>query len=81
MRIIARVGKVTYRLELPEELSQIHNTFHVSQLWMCVIDEAALVSLEDIQVDKHLNYIERPVVIMERKMKVLWNKKVPLVKV
>ena len=63
------------------ELSQIHNTFHVSQLRKCVADEMAVVPLEDIQVDASLNYIERPVAIMDRKVKVLRNKEVPLVQV
>ena len=42
-RIVARVGKVAYRLELPEELSRIHNTFYVSQLRKCVMDQEAVV--------------------------------------
>ena len=47
-RIIATVGKVAYRLELPEELSQIHNTFHVSQLRKCIVDEEPVMSLNGI---------------------------------
>ena len=53
----------------------------MSQLRKCVLDEEAVVSLDGIQVDERLNYIGRPVVILERKMKVLRNKEVPLVKV
>ena len=78
-RVSARVGKVAYRLELPEELGQIHDTFHVSQLRKCIVDESAVVPLEDIQVDVSLNYAERPVAISDRKIKVLRNKEVPLV--
>ncbi|CAH1418427.1 unnamed protein product [Lactuca virosa] len=80
-RIVARVGKVAYMLELPEELSRIHITFHVSQLRKCIMDQESVVSLDDIQVDERLNYVERPVAIMERKMKILRNKEIPLVKV
>ena len=36
-RIVVRGGKVEYRLDLPEELSQFHNTFHVSQLRKCIL--------------------------------------------
>ena len=80
-RVTARVGRVAYRLELPMELSQIHDTFHVSQLRNSIADKSAVVLLEDIQVDASLNYVERPIVIWDRKVKVLRNKEVPLVHV
>ena len=47
-RVIARVGPVAYQLDSPSELSQIHNTFHVSQLRKCVLDGEAVVPLDDI---------------------------------
>ena len=75
------MGKVPYRLELPAELSKIHNTFHVSQMRKCVADETTMVPLEDIQVDDCLNYIEKLVAILDKKVKVLRNKEVPLVQV
>ncbi|KAI3723450.1 hypothetical protein L2E82_35039 [Cichorium intybus] len=80
-RIVAQVGKVAYRLGLPEQLSQIHDMFHVSQLRKCITDETTIVPLEDIQIDKRLNYVERPVAIIERKTKTLRNKMIGLVKV
>ena len=80
-RVIARVGRVAYRLDLPAELGQIHDTFHVSQLRKCIADESAVVPLDDIQVDAGLNYVERPVAIRDRRVKVLRNKEVPLVQV
>ena len=72
---------MAYRLELPDELQQIHNTFHVSQLRKCLADETAIVPLEDIQVDESLNYVERPIAILERKLKKLRNKGIGIVKV
>lgn len=80
-RVSSRVGKVAYRLDLSNELSQIHNTFHVPQLRKCITNEAAVISLDEIQVDESLNYIERPIAILDRKTKVLRNKEVKLVKV
>ena len=80
-KVIARVGKVAYRLELPDELSLIHNTFHVSQLRKCIVDDTAVVPLEDIQINERLNYVEKPIAILERKVKKLRNKEVSTVKV
>ena len=65
---------MAYKLELPEELSRIHNTFHVSQLQKCIMDQEVVVSLDDIQIDECLNYVECHVAILERKKKVLRNK-------
>ena len=72
---------MAYRLDLPAELSQIHNTFHVSQLRKCLVEDTVVLPLEDIQVDGSLNYIEWPVVILDWKSKDLRNKRVELVKV
>ncbi|KAI3775824.1 hypothetical protein L1987_45578 [Smallanthus sonchifolius] len=80
-KILARVGKVAYRLELPEELSGIHSTFHVSHLRKCLADETSHVPLNDIEVDERLNYVEKPVAILERKEKRLRNKVIKQVKV
>ncbi|KAJ9550808.1 hypothetical protein OSB04_014853 [Centaurea solstitialis] len=79
--VLARVGRVAYRLELPEVLGQIHDTFHVSQLRKCLADESAHVPLDDIQVDESLNYAEKPVAVIERKVKQLRNKEIWIVKV
>ncbi|KAI3828159.1 hypothetical protein L1987_02256 [Smallanthus sonchifolius] len=80
-KILARVGEVAYRVELPDELSEIHQTFHVSHLRKCLADESAHVPLDDIEVDNSLNYIEEPVSILDRKEKRLRNKVIQLVKV
>jgi hypothetical protein len=75
-RVLQRVGKVAYRLELPPELERIHNTFHVSQLRKCLADETALVPLGDIVVDEARNYVETPVEIRDTKVKHLRNKSI-----
>ena len=79
--MIFRVGRVAYKLNLDEELSQIDNTFHVLQLRNYVADDSVIVAMEDIQIDDFLNYIERPVAILDQKTKALCNKVVPFVKV
>ncbi|KAJ9547869.1 hypothetical protein OSB04_020412 [Centaurea solstitialis] len=79
--VLARVGKVAYRLELPAVLRHIHSTFHVSQLRKCLADEMAHISLDDIQVDESLNYVERPVAVLDRKVKMLRSKEIGIVKV
>lgn len=79
--VLARVGKVADRLELPEVLGQIYDTIHVSQLRKCLANETTHIPLDDIQVDESLNYVERPVAVLERKMKRLPNKGIRTVKV
>ncbi|MDV3153387.1 MAG: hypothetical protein Q8755_03365, partial [Candidatus Phytoplasma australasiaticum] len=78
---IDRVGTVAYRLELPKELSGIHDTFHMSHLRKCLADEAAYIPLDEIEVDAKLNYAVKPVEILDRKVKGLRNKEINQVKV
>ncbi|XP_035834094.1 uncharacterized protein LOC118482632 [Helianthus annuus] len=80
-RITERVGKVAYRLELPDELSGIHNTFHVSHLRKCLADETARIHYDDIEVDNSLNYAVKPIAILDRKEKSLRSKIINQVKV
>jgi len=80
-KILARVGKVAYRLELPEELSGIHPTFHVSHLRKCLADEDSYVPLNEIVIDNKLNYIEEPIAIVEEELRRLQNKTVRSYKV
>ncbi|GJU85228.1 putative reverse transcriptase domain-containing protein [Tanacetum coccineum] len=63
-KIIANVGTVAYRLELPKKLSRVHSTFHVSKLKKCMADEPLAIPLDEIQIDDKLNFIEEPVEIM-----------------
>ncbi|XP_022040339.1 uncharacterized protein LOC110942885 [Helianthus annuus] len=80
-KIIERVGKVAYHLKLPEELSGIHGTFHVSQLHKCLAEETAYIHYDDIEVDNSLNYAVKPIAILDRKVKSLRNKVINQVKV
>ncbi|GJX55571.1 putative reverse transcriptase domain-containing protein [Tanacetum coccineum] len=80
-KIIERIGLVAYRLELPEKLRGIHNTFHVSNLKKCLTDENLVIPLEEIQLDDKLHFIEEPMEIMDREVKWLKQSHIPIVKV
>ncbi|GJZ99741.1 hypothetical protein Tco_0672292 [Tanacetum coccineum] len=80
-KILAKVGTVAYQLELPEQLSRVHNTFHVSNLNKCLSDEPLAIPLDEIYVDDKLNFIEEPVEIMDREVKCLKQSRIPTVKV
>ncbi|GKC17740.1 putative reverse transcriptase domain-containing protein [Tanacetum coccineum] len=80
-KILAKVGTFAYRLELPEKLSRVHSTFHVSNLKKCLADEPLAIPLEEIQIDDKLNFIEEPVEIMDREVKRLKQSRIPIVKV
>ncbi|GJZ12300.1 putative reverse transcriptase domain-containing protein [Tanacetum coccineum] len=79
--IIAKVGTVSYRLELPEKLSRVHSTFHVSKLKKCMADEPLAIPLDEIQVDDKLNFIEEPVEVMDREVKRLKQSRILIIKV
>ncbi|GJY81305.1 putative reverse transcriptase domain-containing protein [Tanacetum coccineum] len=80
-KIIAKVGTVAYRLELPEQLSRVHSTFHVSNLKKCLSDETLAIPLDEIQIDDKLHFIEEPVEIIDREVKHLKQSRIPIVKV
>ncbi|KAM1721715.1 hypothetical protein ACFX12_023218 [Malus domestica] len=79
--IIERVGEVAYRLELPPELSKVHNVFHVSMLRHYVSDPSHVIPPQPLEINPDLTYDEEPVTILDWKDKVLRNKTVSLVKV
>ncbi|KAM1762303.1 hypothetical protein ACFX12_004967 [Malus domestica] len=80
-QIIERIGAVAYRFELPPELSQIHNVFHVSMLWKYVPNPSHIIQIKPLQVNPNPSYVEEPVAILDRQNKVLRNKVIPLVKI
>ncbi|GJZ71639.1 putative reverse transcriptase domain-containing protein, partial [Tanacetum coccineum] len=79
--IIEKVGPVAYRLELPEELNGVHDTFHVSNLKKCLADTTLKVPLDEIQVDAKLNFEEEPVEILEIEFKKLKRSRIAIVKI
>ncbi|GKC96857.1 putative reverse transcriptase domain-containing protein [Tanacetum coccineum] len=80
-KVLKKVRAVAYKLELPQELSRVHNTFHVSNLKKCYSDDPLVVPLEGLQVDDKLHFVEEPVEIMDREVKQLRRSRVPIVKV
>ncbi|GJW94757.1 putative reverse transcriptase domain-containing protein [Tanacetum coccineum] len=80
-KILAKVGTVAYRLELPDQLSRVHSTFHVSNLKKCLSDEPLAIPLDEIHIDEKLNFIEEPVEIMDCEVKRLKQSRIPIVKV
>ncbi|GKC41246.1 hypothetical protein Tco_1058968 [Tanacetum coccineum] len=80
-KILKKVGPVAYTIELPEELSSVHSTFHVSNLKKSLSDESLVISMKELRLDDKLNFVEEPVEIMDRKFKQLRQSRIPIVKV
>ncbi|GJY14229.1 hypothetical protein Tco_0383538 [Tanacetum coccineum] len=80
-KVLKKVGAIAYKLELPQELSRVHNTFHVSNLKKCYSDDPLVVPLEGLQVDDKLHFVEEPVEVMDREVKQLRRSRVPIVKI
>ncbi|GJR19895.1 putative reverse transcriptase domain-containing protein [Tanacetum coccineum] len=68
--ILERIGSIAYWLRLPEELSSVHDTFHVSNLKekKCLADANLHVPLDEIEADKTLCFVEEPKGIMDREI-------------
>ncbi|GJV76058.1 putative reverse transcriptase domain-containing protein [Tanacetum coccineum] len=81
LKVLAKVRKVAYSLELPQELSRVHHTFHVSNLKKCYADKPLVKPLERIHVDDKLQFVEELVEIIEQEIKRLKQSWIPLVKV
>nr|GFD47513.1 putative reverse transcriptase domain-containing protein [Tanacetum cinerariifolium] len=80
-KVLERVRDVAYKLALPEELSRVHNTFHVSNLKKCHADEPLAVPLDGLHFDDKLHFVEEPVEIVDREVKRFKQSRIPLVKV
>ncbi|GJY08923.1 putative reverse transcriptase domain-containing protein [Tanacetum coccineum] len=80
-KIIAKVGTVAYRIELPEQLRRVQGTFHVSNLKICLSDETLAIPLDEIQINDKLQFTEEHVKIMDREVKRLKKSRIPIVKI
>nr|GEY58688.1 putative reverse transcriptase domain-containing protein [Tanacetum cinerariifolium] len=80
-KILKRVDLVAYKLELPEELSNVHSTFYVSNLKKCLFDESLVILMKELRLDDNLNFVEEPIEIMDREVKQLKQSRIPIVKV
>ncbi|GJZ08986.1 hypothetical protein Tco_0543269 [Tanacetum coccineum] len=80
-KVLEQISPVAYKLELPEELSNIHSTFYVSNLKKCLFDESLVIPMKELRLDDKLNFVEEPVEIMDREVKQLKQSRIPIVKV
>ncbi|GKC68817.1 putative reverse transcriptase domain-containing protein [Tanacetum coccineum] len=80
-KVLEMVGSVAYKPKFPEELSRVHNTFHVSNLKKCYADEQLAIPLDGLHFDDKLYFVEEPVEIMDREVKRLKRSRIPIVKV
>ncbi|GKD99537.1 putative reverse transcriptase domain-containing protein [Tanacetum coccineum] len=80
-KVLEKVREVAYKLDLPEELSKVHNTFHVSNLKKCYVNEPLAIPLDGLHFDDKLQFVEEPVEITDCEVKRLKRSHIPLVKV
>ncbi|GJR82031.1 putative reverse transcriptase domain-containing protein [Tanacetum coccineum] len=80
-KVLEHVGSIAYKLELPQELIRVHNTFHVSNLKKCYADEPLAIPLDGLHFDDKLHFVEEPVEIMDREVKFLKQSRMPIIKV
>ncbi|GKD84752.1 hypothetical protein Tco_1355906 [Tanacetum coccineum] len=76
-KILERIGLVAYKLELPEELSNVH----ISNLKKCLSDKSLVIPIKQLQLNDKLNFVEEPVEIIDREVKQLKQSRIPIVKV
>nr|GFB93834.1 putative reverse transcriptase domain-containing protein [Tanacetum cinerariifolium] len=65
-KVIERIGPITYKLELPNKLRGIHDTFYVSNLKRCFVNDDVVIPLDEVQLDDKFHFVEEPVEIMDR---------------
>ncbi|GKE64064.1 putative reverse transcriptase domain-containing protein [Tanacetum coccineum] len=80
-KVIERVRTVAYKLELPQQLSRVHNMFHMSNLKKCLSDESLVIPLEELCVDDKLYFVKEPIEVMNREIKQMKRSCIPIIKV
>ncbi|GJT78750.1 hypothetical protein Tco_1045475 [Tanacetum coccineum] len=80
-KILEWIDPVAYKLELPEELSNVHSTFYISNLKKCLSDESLFIPMKELRLDHKLNFVEELVEIMDREVKQLKQSRIPIIKV
>ncbi|GKA32948.1 putative reverse transcriptase domain-containing protein [Tanacetum coccineum] len=80
-KILERIGPMAYKLELLEELSNVHSTFRISNLKKCLSDKSLVIPIKELRLDDKLNFIEELVKIMDREVKQLKKSRIPIIKV
>ncbi|GKF30182.1 putative reverse transcriptase domain-containing protein [Tanacetum coccineum] len=81
LKVLEKVGSVAYKLELPQELNEVHNTFHVSNLKKCRDNEPLAIPLDGLHIDDKIHFVEEPIVIMDRDIKRLKQSRIPIINV
>ncbi|GJW90564.1 putative reverse transcriptase domain-containing protein [Tanacetum coccineum] len=80
-KILERIGPVVNKLELLKELSNVHNTFHISNIKKCLSDESLVIPMKELRLDDKLNFVEEPVEIVDPEVKQLKQSHIPIIKV
>ncbi|GKF52946.1 putative reverse transcriptase domain-containing protein [Tanacetum coccineum] len=80
-KILAKLGTIAYRLELPQQLSRVHSTFYVSNMKKCLSDELLAIPLDEMHIDDKLHFVKELVEIMDHEVKRLKQSRIPIIKV
>jgi hypothetical protein len=78
LKILEKRGEVAYQLELPPQLSDVHDVFHVSQLKTCLRVLEEQIPMEDLDDKEDLSYQEYPIKILETSKRVTQNKRIKM---